>query len=1145
MSVGSGEFANILKGDEVERFLKSFILPDDVRASAEREHPNTKFPKDVKDVIGDVKEIWEKKGFLSPAELRNELVQRYTPNADPKLSKLLSDVELSRNIPEKTTGYLSKEHAYSATGLAHLYAKETGRPIAMAEVDFSNMGGTNEEFKRRLAKEQNIPLNQVDSRKAEGMTDKAVRLLCDTMTKALGDSLPDGAKLIPIRTGGDEVRLIFTGVDDPAELKKITTKMHAMIEANVAGMGLQNHPHLKDPDNPVRNGFGAAIVIQDMNKIDNPHTLIQTLDEDIKIAKEEIGHTRLGTIDEPHERQKIEASIQSGKLKVPDGQTHADFVQTQVDEAARISHATSESLKATNPVHANPTQNPITAFEAHVERVTPLMGDTPIVSAMRPGFLANSNPIGENRPADVAPLAGMEERRTSLANAHLTAQNVQVSDSQKHFLGQSIHNLTSIDPSAQTTMPTSIISLTEIHAREGEEYRNIINPNDPKVREGLKRAGLNSVAEVKSNVMAVSFHNLAGLNSEVGHNNADLFLRHFSTIMDDSFKQAGFEGNGKKPYTISHHGGGNFTVLVNPAATDAKGNINFMSDAKLKEVQQHIDTGVAALNKKNVADFMRERGVNVTPEMQAEFDKKGITTTSTIPDPKARELSTDKSIKARVDGIHSVVAIAEIHPALVGPAMTQQMVHNVRQEADGAMLKLRDDKVREAHSLQSPAAPATTAAPKPQTQLNLEPAPQQTVVKTAPAVNEANFAKHDGHGRVAGSGVGVGMGAYGLSQKLGENGTAAADLNDKTTRKAAHAGIIADAAAIAVDTADGLATLQKVSKGLEATSKVSRVAAPVGIALSVASGVIDYKIADTKKDATRASNAIGGTAGGMVGAAAGGMVGAKVGAAAGAAVGVWFAGVGAVPLAAIGGVVGGVVGAIGGAFAGGEAGKKVADVTIKDSLQKKYDAEKRADATAAGVSYKSMNAPQLASILQKDANLPHKINLKGHEVTLAQAMEDKTFRAGLIKNMEAEAKKNPDLAKSLVGLKAYDERLDTAEAKTPATTKPPATAKPIVTTVADAQYKSMNAIQLASVIQKDPTLPDTVKIGKTETPLADALKDKDFRKTYINNLEKAQANGNDLGAQIAMVKAYETALSQQQTAHIEQKVAKIAAPAMA
>lgn len=210
-----------------------------------------------------------------------------------------------------------------------------------------------------------------------------------------------------------------------------------------------------------------------------------------------------------------------------------------------------------------------------------------------------------------------------------------------------------------------------------------------------------------------------------------------------------------------------------------------------------------------------------------------------------------------------------------------------------------------------------------------------------------------------GTGLGVGMGVYGLFQKLGQNGTAAGDLKDDKTRKLAQTGIATDIAAIGVDSAEGLATLTKVSKGLEGASRVSRVAAPVATVLTVASGVVEYKIAEKKGDGKRAAEAVGSSAGGLTGALAGGVAGAKGGAMAGAAVGSFFGGIGAVPGAAIGGFIGGLAGAIGGGWIGAEGGKAVSGAVLTDTFQKQFDEQRPA---------KKSEQSRTASLLVREAS---------------------------------------------------------------------------------------------------------------------------------------------------------------------------------
>lgn len=998
----SVDFDSIMEGDEVKRYLQQFVLPDDVRAEAQKRNPGVQYPANTDDVLRDVKGVWEKKGFLTPAELRSELIQQYLPDSDPSLKKMVQGMELSRNKPETVTGYMKKEHAYSATGLAHLYAKEMDRPIAMAEVDFSNMGGTNDEYRRRLAEERNIPIDQVNKAEAEHMTDRAVKVLSDSMVDTLQKGLPPGAKIIPIRTGGDEVRLIFTGVDDPDQLNRLAQSMHSGVEAKVAGMGLQDHPHLKAPQDPVRNGFGAALAMQDMRKIDNPHNLIQNLDEVIKGAKTELGHRRLGTIDEEIVRKGLESKFDKGELKAPEGVDRKVAIDFIIEQKRIEAKGVGDELRARNPQHNTTLPQGLAGADEYIRAVSAQIADTPIVHGDVPQQIAKVDPVGPQRPVAAAPMSGLDERRAAIALDSVKPPDRTLNGAEKFFVEQSAKGLTPVDPSAQTLMPNDMPKMAEMYAAETEEFKKQFDPANPEVKEGLKKAGLKGLQDVTPHVMAVSFHNLAGLNNELGHHNADLVLRHFGNdIIENSMKKAGFDtANGPKPYTIAHHGGGNFSVLTKPAAVGADGKPVFMSPAVLKGIEQDIARRVEDLNRQPLDKFLEQRGVKIDAELRAHIDEKGLRSFADIKDPKDRPLSTNDNVKGRVNGIRSAVEAMPVTGAGSGAAQ----IGEIRNQADRKMVALRDGEILEQNGMRKPVSPqladkfspvaasavplsdakpavlatamaATTASRpvvEPMKPADIKPleapkmeTPQVEASKIdAPKVDapaRAPSAKMEGRVGGAGSGVGVGMGVYGLAEKFGEGGTAKADLANKDTKSLAQAGIAADVAAIAVDGGDGLKSLKAASQSMQSASKLARVAAPVGVALSVASGVIDYKIAEKQGDGKRAAEAVGTTAGGMAGAAAGGIVGAKAGAALGATVGAFFGGVGAVPGAAIGGFLGGLGGAIAGAFGGAAAGKKVAEKAgLEGTLQAKFDADKKAQLAAANKPAESP-APGLAA----------------------------------------------------------------------------------------------------------------------------------------------------------------------------------------
>jgi hypothetical protein len=655
---GDGRFKGVLEGDEVERFLAQFVVSDAERARMLAADPKANvaaLPKSSEQVLHDVKQLWQEKGFQSPNDLKAMLIDKYLPDADPKVKDYIRQIESARGAPEATTGYLGKEHAYIATGLAHLYAKETGRPIAMVEADFSNMGGTNDHFTAMLKAERPPQEGQTEEQisranaeiKKQGMhmTDQAVGLLCKSLTSDLAAELPTGAKIVPIRTGGDEIRIIVTGVEDKAELARLTAVMHAGVEQHVAAMGLQDHAHLKAPNDAVRNGFGVALTTEDMRDIKSSDTLIQELDGRINAAKRDIGLNRLGEIDEATARETFRKKIESGELPVPPGQTAEQVINAKIEERAVNARAAAQELHGTNPMHNSELQGGSAGFNSYVEKTSQALNAGPLSSAPLPGVLSSPEPIGANRPEGIAPLAPLEERWNALAAQHLESEGVKLSPADQYMLKLSVGGLSAQDPSAQTFMPKIVGPTVEAYAAETEEFRKQWNPQDPAVKQALSSAGLKSVGELTPQAMAVSFHNLAGLNSALGHHQADLVLRHMSNdIIEHSLNAAGIPPGPPKPYAIAHHGGGNFSVMIQPGGTGPDGKPWFASPDEIHKAQAEIEKRTAALNEVKIADFLATKGVPVTDEMKNKMPQ----TFADIQDPKMREVN---GVKGGINGL--------------------------------------------------------------------------------------------------------------------------------------------------------------------------------------------------------------------------------------------------------------------------------------------------------------------------------------------------------------------------------------------------------------------------------------------------------------------------------------------------------------
>lgn len=650
-------FTAVFEGDEVARFLSQFVLAGkdrDARIKAEPDAGWEHLPQSNADVLEDIKTLWRQRGFLTPAETQAALVEKYTPNAPPEIHDFLYQAALSRNAPDPITGFLSKEHAYSATGLAHLYALETQQPIAMVEVDFSNMAGTNDFFRQMLAAERGISPDDLPGREERKYTNLAMGVLCASMVDTLKKTLPEGARILPIRTGGDELRILVTGLEDSRVIRGLTDQLHSDIEKHIAGMGLQDHPHTKDPLNPARNGFGAALTIQDMGTIKNPHQLIQELDGRIKYAKDELGLVRLGQIDGDMHAATTRAQLTFGDITLPPGETPDSFIAAEQKRYADGAKRAAEKLHAMNPAYNPELPQGSRGFLKYVDAV---------FSAHAPSRMEAPKAPAQMDAHDAAfislePMATLHERRVHVAkNAFTTSGAVA------HMLELSLAALTPHDPSAQALMPQVVAPTIEAYAREIKDYAKKFKPKDPAVREALLQANMLQADIGTPFAMSVSFHNLAGLNNALGHHYSDLVLRHMTEIIDQSFAAAGIPEGPPKPWLIAHDGGANFTAVIRPGVTDAQGETKFISQHHLKKAQEEIAARVEVLNHTGIAAFLADNGVHVDKKLRQHLSDEGLKTFADIKDPKIREMPAHgTTVTGKVDGIKAATIQGHISP---------------------------------------------------------------------------------------------------------------------------------------------------------------------------------------------------------------------------------------------------------------------------------------------------------------------------------------------------------------------------------------------------------------------------------------------------------------------------------------------------
>lgn len=699
---GAGAWKDVLEGDSIDRFLGHFLLSDRQRGKVLRDYPGadlSHLPTDKNDVMKDIEALWQSRGFLTPAETQAALIEKYMPGADARLHDFIRDTELSRNKPEAVTGYLTKEHAYLATGLGHLYALQTGMPMTMIEIDFSNMGGTNDCFRQQLATEAGVPLADIPQRQAEELTDRAVRLLSAGMTADIAKLYPE-EKIVAIRTGGDELRILVTGIADPREQISLSDLLHANIERRVAKMGLQDHPHLKAPEDPRRNGFGAALAVQDMALISNPGTLIQEMDARITETKNQLGMMRLGMIDVDAVAAEAEGMMRFGLMRVPSGVSSEDVIDFAIERAQRNAQAAADALRDMNPAYNRYLVGGIAGFNLYVDKAMPLLVQPPVATGVLPGPLDKESLGGKNRPAGLDPTDSLERRYVAVALEHFYEDGIALSPTALHFLKLCVRGLSPEDPSAQVMMPVGMVRMLDNASADAADFRAQVKTDDPDIAAALQKAGLKDAAQIMPQALAVSVHNLAGLNSALGHHNADIVLRHIAhEIIGEALHAAGVPRQARASFTTAHHGGGNFSVLLPAGGTDAHGQAWFASQRMIYAIRSEIKSRIKALNETGIAAFLEKNGGYVDDSVRLYLGEKELNTFANIRDPKERSFSFgDEVISGRVNGIHAVVIGGAVaYDSSMPGAGGGTFIGALRTRADAMMEQLRGAILHQAH----------------------------------------------------------------------------------------------------------------------------------------------------------------------------------------------------------------------------------------------------------------------------------------------------------------------------------------------------------------------------------------------------------------------------------------------------------------
>ncbi|MFP4098092.1 MAG: hypothetical protein ACLFU1_04835 [Alphaproteobacteria bacterium] len=684
----------IFYDQNLQAWLEQFVAPEGSTDSG--------FPSTVEAVRADVVALFKSEDrIIRPDEMKQRLLEQYLPGEDHRVVKdLINEIERSQYGSDSTLrSYYAKEHTPLLTAFSNLFAVETGKPVLMFECDFANMGGTNELMLVKYAQQKGLigledgiealtdeMLDSIDQDEYFKFTDDAMRLLSEEILVDIQKEVPD-ARIIPVRTGGDEIRLFVEGIDPDQDVKELRVqmrqKMHQSVLKVSSELGLLDHAQPKDQHNKFRNGFVLAIEGIDMREIKDPAHVIVMLDELIKEHKEvELGQVNIGEFTEDQEqklRHDIEREIKIRKQDLPD-HVISKLVEAAVDQHKENLQKQSQDLHALGPQESMSLEE----YEGKLAELRTKMDERGLtIQGTRPDRLKLSNLEAgalDNfpRPKDI---------RLHLVEEELKAAGIELPEGGKaaQLLENAIESMTPFDNSAGTWRLRDLVNAADVFESEKERIMDGLPPEE--------RARL---GDPKTRIIALAVHNLGGLNNDLGHANADAVLRgEVDDVIKRGIAQAGIEG---AHYEIAHNGGGEFSVVFQPLYQDESGAWQSIPEEQIKQATQNITQNMERFASQNVLKYLEDKGISVAPELA---DAIRDTTFNDIQDPKERRFRLPDSTlhnDGKINGVNVVVVDGVYEHNPDNPA---QSIKEASKALDRAVSKDRTQRLVANHEASS------------------------------------------------------------------------------------------------------------------------------------------------------------------------------------------------------------------------------------------------------------------------------------------------------------------------------------------------------------------------------------------------------------------------------------------------------------
>ncbi len=525
--------------------------PTDYIYNLERKSGTFVTARDLHNVLSDICNIYKTRGYRVPWALENDLIHQYQPELSNEAIQAASLYAAEELNPDRLTGYFQKTQVPLTVGLSALYVQTTGQPVSILEIDYSNMRGTNEHFANLLATAQEKDKKNVMT-EAMSLTDQAAFIIAQTITSTLRELLQgrDDVTLIPLRTGGDEARIVIPNLKkDDADVFLKT--IHDRVENVTALMGLHDHAHSKRTFDRTSNGFGASgafLSLTPSGHYDFSET-IKKVDQVITETKIKIGCARINS----PEFNNIKLIGSTDPKKYTDRDTASDLIEF--------------SILAMVSMHEN-----IASLDQYPHR-SPRLEE--IIHAEHSDSFITRQKI--------------QIHFAKLLKADIDSLGITLTPQQYNLLKIKIMKFPAEDFATDTLLSRDMPAMAGAAMAVVDSINKRFQRNDTPW------------------TLGVSFHNLAGLNDLLGHEKANLVLHHLAhKIIEDSLFIAGIT---RENMVLSHIGGGEFHLIIQPAIPEEDGDIRVLRTDEIQSICESIIAKTQQLNEMKIADFFKNNGI--------------------------------------------------------------------------------------------------------------------------------------------------------------------------------------------------------------------------------------------------------------------------------------------------------------------------------------------------------------------------------------------------------------------------------------------------------------------------------------------------------------------------------------------------------